>query len=327
MPQKRLITSPGKMHLTILVLGLFLAAIFSLLLTPTVVHLSESQILAASNEAQPLPQYLQPEITKAQEVKPQPIITVVAGDIPAPKFHSGAVMAEDLLTGKILFEKNIHSQLAPASTTKIMTALVAEEHFRAADELIVPAEAMVGGSSMGLNVGERMTFRSVLYGMMLNSGNDAAFTIALNYPGGLSAFVAKMNQKVKDLGLSDTHFDNPAGFDSQNHYSSAYDLSVIAKEAIKKPTIAKIVSTKETSVLSLDKGKEHDLKNLNKLLLEKGFIGIKTGFTEKAGENFVGLVDRDGKRVITVVLSSDDRFGETVTLIDWVFANFRWVES
>jgi D-alanyl-D-alanine carboxypeptidase len=177
---------------------------------------------------------------------------------------------------------------------------------------------------MGLSAGEQLTFRSLLYGMMLNSGNDAAFTLAYNYPGGITAFIKKMNERAADLGAVDTHFDNPAGFDSPNHYSSAYDLLLIAKEAIKNARLGKVFSTKETSVTSVDKNHLHDLKNLNKLLNEDGVIGIKTGTTELAGESFVGLVEKNNQTVLTVMLNSGDRFGETRSLIDLIFKNYTW---
>lgn len=205
-----------------------------------------------------------------------------------------------------------------------MTALVAIEHFKPADILVVTEDSLVGGSTMGLKVGESLTFRSLLYGMMLNSGNDAAYTIAINYPGGFYAFIDQMNKKAGELGLRNTHFQNPAGFDNESHYSSTQDLLKVAKAAMQNSQFAKVVSTKETSVISWDKSNAHELKNLNKLLSIEGVLGIKTGFTEKSGENFVGLVERGGHKVMTVVLDSDDRFGESEALMDWVFQNYSW---
>lgn len=251
-------------------------------------------------------------------------VEITSKQIAPPTFGSTAVLAIDYDTGQILYQKNIHQRLAPASTTKVMTALVSIEHFKMGDMLLVYPEDLVEGSTMGLKAGEMLTYRGLLYGMLLNSGNDAAYTIASNYPGGLAAFMNRMNQLVSQLSLKNTHFQNPAGFDAYDHYSSAYDLSVIAKQAVEHPTLARVVATQETLVSTLDQTQEHNLKNLNELLDVPGVIGIKTGFTEKAGENFVGLIERDHHKVITVVLGSSDRFGETKQLMDWVYQNYSW---
>lgn len=286
--------------------------------------LVETKIVSASNSYERTAVGVDSEKTLVTKV-------IDKGVEKAPEFSAGGVLALDLSTQQILFQKNMHKRLSPASTTKIMAAIVASEHFKQADELVVYPEALVGGSTMGLVAYEKLSFRSLLYGMLLNSGNDAAYTIAMNYPGGYSAFIDRMNKKASEMGLVNTHFDNPAGFDSPNHYSSAYDLSKIAAEASRNYQLARIVATKETSVSSLNSfdasgsaKKRHALRNLNKLLSETGVLGFKTGFTEIAGENLVGLVERDGRRVLTVVLNSQNRFGETKNLMDWVYKNFSW---
>jgi D-alanyl-D-alanine carboxypeptidase (penicillin-binding protein 5/6) len=180
---------------------------------------------------------------------------------------------------------------------------------------------------MDLVAGEQMTFRSLLYGMMLNSGNDAAYTLANNYVGGLSNFIDQMNQRALQMGLKNTHFQNPAGFDNNQHYTSAADMAQIAKIFTQDALLAKIVATKSTSVLSFDKSHQHLLTNLNKLLGQDGVVGIKTGTTEASGENLVTLVERDGHRILIVVLNSRDRFSETKQIIDWIFANYTWKVS
>lgn len=238
-----------------------------------------------------------------------------------PHFSSPAVLAMDFDTGQILYQKNAHQRMYPASTTKILTALVAVDHFKDADSLEVTAEALVGGSSMGLKLGEKLTFRSLLYGMLLNSGNDASYTLAINYPGGFEAFVAAMNEKATQMGLADSHFTNPAGFDNPDQYSSTFDLAKIAREAAQNRQIQTVVETKQTDVYN------HNLFNLNKLLNLDGVIGFKTGTTEEAGQNFVGLVERKNHKVITVVLGSQDRFAESKKLMDWVYTNYNWVEK
>lgn len=249
----------------------------------------------------------------------------VGKNIPIPVLSARAIFIKDLTTSTTFFQKDANRSLPIASTTKVMTALVASEYFQANSPLIVNDAVTVGGTKVGLSKGEQLSFRSLLYGMLLNSGNDAAFAIAENYPGGVLGFVSAMNKKIKQMGLSATNFDNPAGFDSSNHYSSASDLARITEEALKNPQLTRIFATKDTSIDSLDKKYTHQLHNLNKLLSQvSGVMGVKTGFTEGAKENLVTLVERDKHRVLIVLLGSEDRFGESTKLIDWVFDNFQW---
>lgn len=253
----------------------------------------------------------------------------VSKNLPAPNLSARAILVKDLTTQTVLYEKNSNASIPIASTTKIMTALVANSFFKANSTILVSsASAQIGGSTAGLSAGETLTYRSALYGMLLNSGNDAAYAIADNYPGGVPAFVTAMNQKAASLGLVNTHFDNPVGFDSPNHYSSASDLAVITEEALKDSTLDRVVATKATEIESLDKKFKHSLTNLNKLLSEiPGVVGVKTGYTEVAKENLVTLINRDNAKVLVVLLGSDDRFGETTTMINWVFNNYQWQQT
>lgn len=252
-------------------------------------------------------------------------IPPVSKNLPLPGFGARAVLIQDLSTDTILYQKDANVSLPIASTTKIMTALVASEYFKQNSVLTVGKSASIPGSRVGLINGENLSFRSVLYGMLLNSGNDAAFTIGENYPGGVLGFVSAMNKKALELNLGNTHFDNPAGFDSSNHFSSASDLAKITREALKNYQLARIFATKNTNIVSLDKKYTHQLLNLNKLLSDvSGVLGIKTGTTEAAKENLVTLVERDGHKVLLVILGTSNRFGETTKLIDWVYTNFTW---
>lgn len=252
-------------------------------------------------------------------------IPPISANLAVPETTSRAVLIKDLGTETNLYQKDSNISLPIASTTKIMTALVSSEYFEPNSELKVNTASTIPGSKVGLASGEDLTFRSLLYGMLLNSGNDAAYAISENYPGGSLGFVSAMNKKVLELGLKNTHFDNPAGFDSPKHYSSASDLSKITIEALKDAQLSRIFATKETEIVSIDKKYQHNLINLNKLLSDvKGVMGVKTGYTEEARENLVTLIDREGHRVLIVVLGSDDRFGETKKLIDWTYSNFTW---
>lgn len=252
-------------------------------------------------------------------------IPPIGKNIPVPPFSARALLIKDLATGAILYQKNSNVSYPIASTTKIMTAVVASRYFKQNAVLTIGGSATTPGSRVGLTAGENLTFRSLLYGMLLSSGNDAAFAIAENYPGGVLGFVSAMNKKVAEMGLINTYFDNPAGFDSANHYSSASDLARITEEALTDHELVRIFATKQTNIVSLNKKYTHQLLNLNKLLTSvNGVLGVKTGTTEQAKENLVTLVDRNNHRVLLVVLGSSNRFEETTRLIDWIYANFQW---
>lgn len=292
-----------------------MGAIILAVLTPFLLHSSDKffvslQIPKNNSQVAGIQKYNTPPVRK---------------NLPVPNFSARAVLVKDLATDTILFQKDARISYPIASTTKIITALVASEYFKQNSVLTVGKSSNTPGSKVGLAAGEDLTFRSLLYGMLLNSGNDAAFAIAENYPGGVSNFVSAMNKRANDLGLQDTHFDNPAGFDSPRHFSSAEDLAVITEEALKNDVLKRIFATKETNIVSLDKKYLHQLFNLNRLLSDvSGVMGVKTGTTQQAKENLVTLVERDGHSVLIVLLGSNDRFLETTRLIDWTYANFQW---
>ncbi len=241
-----------------------------------------------------------------------------------PSVSANAALVVDFKTGKDLYAKNPNLQVAIASTTKLMTALTALQYYRLDEVLTVPYIADIDGSLMGLEEGEKITFLNILYGLFLNSGNDAAYTLARDYPGGESAFVAKMNQNAKDWGLLHTNFENPAGFDNPYHFSSAYDLSQIATRVAENPVLPTIFGTKTITVTSEDGIIVHNLKNLNELLGKDGVIGMKTGTTPQAKENLIGLINKDNREILTVVLGSDYRFVDTKALIDWTYKNYKF---
>lgn len=296
---------------------LILVAIAIVTTLPLIVNLTEKSLLSLE-----IPQN-NSDIAGIQKYNIPPFNK----NIPVPSLSARAIFVKDLTTDTILYQKDAHSSLPIASTTKIMTAVVSSEYFKSNSVLKVKIGATVVGSKVGLVAGEDLSFRSLLYGMLLSSGNDAAYALAENYPGGVSGFVLAMNKKAALLNLRNTHFDNPAGFDSPNHFSSAQDLSVITEQALKNTTLARIFATKQTSIISLDKKYTYQLANLNKLLTQvKGVLGVKTGYTDQAKENLVTYVARDGHRILTVLLGSNDRFGESTRLIEWVYENFTWPE-
>lgn len=233
----------------------------------------------------------------------------------------------------LMYGKNDDVRLLPASTVKIMTALVALGNYGLDDVLTVREIAHQGQQSMNLIKGEKMTVANLLYGLLVASANDAAMVFAENYPGGSGAFVAAMNQKAKDLNLIATHFANPTGLDSDEKgklladysYTTALDLARLAAVALRNDTIDQVVATPKITVTDISGRIIHDLDNINTLLGKvEGLKGLKTGWTEEAGECLVGYAERNGRGIISVILGSEDRFGETAKLIDWAFSNHQW---
>ena len=255
-------------------------------------------------------------------IAPYPIN--VTGVRPGDEVTAGGVVIEDVNSGVVLFQRNSYESFSPASTTKILTALVTLDTF-SLDDVMTVKTLQNNGASMKLVPGERITVENLLYGALIQSGNDAAWALAENYPGGIEAFVVAMNEKAKDLHLTQSHFTNPVGFDDPTHKMTPMDLARLAGVALSNKTIVKMVAIPQITISDVTHTYFHNLTNVNALLGKiPGVGGIKTGWTEEAGENLVTLVERGGHRVIIVVLKSKDRFIDTTKLIDWVFTNHRW---
>ena len=218
----------------------------------------------------------------------------------------------------VLYAKNPDLRFTLASTTKIMTAITALDYFKLGDILTVKGSSFQG-SIVGLKQGEKITFENLLYGMLLPSGNDAAITIADNFNGGEREFVKIMNENAQKWQLINTHYEDTSGLDDGN-YTTPLDLARLAAIAIKNPEFAKIVSTKERIISDISGKDVYQLENLNKLLGYDGVNGIKTGYTEEAGQVLVTsepFYDNRGKHtVVIVVMGSEDRFADTQTLLD-----------
>jgi D-alanyl-D-alanine carboxypeptidase len=236
-----------------------------------------------------------------------------------PEVTAQAAIVSDVTSGQILAEKNAHQPLAPASTTKIATALVALQRGQLEEQVTVHESALIGGAKMGLSPGQMVTMEELLYGLLLRSGNDAATAIAQHIGGSVDGFAEMMNQEAKDLGLTDTHFVNPHGLDAPDHYSSAYDLMMIARQALADPAFAEIVSSQQYTF------RGQRLNNRNELLGNyRGANGVKTGTTAEAGECLVASATRGGHQALVVVLGSEDRYGDASTLLDYYFENYAW---
>jgi D-alanyl-D-alanine carboxypeptidase len=239
---------------------------------------------------------------------------------PVPTFGISAQKAilMDGTTGRILYEKDAHSRSLIASTTKIMTALVVCEQCNVLDRMRIPKEAVgIEGSSLYLREGEVLTVQELLYGLMLQSGNDAAVALAIYCGGTMEGFVQLMNDKAASLGLTNTHFENPHGLDSPGHFSSARDLAVLASYAMENPIFAKTVSTKTVRI------GERSLRNHNKLLWRvDGAEGVKTGYTIAAGRILVSSAQRQGRRLIAVTINDGNDWKDHEQLLAEGFTNY-----
>jgi serine-type D-Ala-D-Ala carboxypeptidase (penicillin-binding protein 5/6) len=256
--------------------------------------------------------------------KPYPYPVNRTGVVPGDDFTATGIVIRDVDSGAVMYVRNGDSLLAPASTTKILTALVALDTYNL-DDIVTVRTVVTEGQLMGLLTGERISVENLLYGALIHSGNDAAYSLAEHYPGGVDGFVAQMNKKAKSIGLSRSSFTNPIGYDDPNHKMTPMDLSRLASAAVHNQTIAKMVAIPAITISDSTHTYYHPLKNVNELLGKiPGVSGIKTGWTEEAGENLVTLVERDGHRIVLVVLRSKNRFDETSRLIDWAYSNFQW---
>lgn len=234
----------------------------------------------------------------------------------------------DLRTGRTLFAWNEQERLPEASTTKVMTALLALEYGRL-DEMVTTSRNAYGvpGTSIYLSLDEQLSLEHMLYGLMLASGNDAAVAIAEHVGGTLEGFLDQMNARAQAMGLANTHFTTPHGLPASDHYTTAYDLTHIAAQAMRFPFFRELVSTQRASIPW--PGREYDrvLRNKNRLLSEYGgATGIKTGFTRAAGRCLVFGAKRGDLELIGVVLNCSDWFDEAARLMDRCFENYTVLE-
>ncbi len=268
----------------------------------------------------------------ATSVHPKPIAAPTpapypinrTGIYPGQEVSAVGVVVLDVDSGVYLYKRNEGLQLSPASTTKILTALVALDTYDL-DEVVTIKTVANDGQLMKLVPGERITVENLLFGALIQSGNDAAYALAEHYPGGVEKFVEAMNVKAKALHLDNSSFTNPVGYDDPNHKMTPMDLARLGSVALKNKVIAKIVAIPQITVSDVTHTYFHSLTNVNQLLGKiPGVGGIKTGWTEEAGENLITLIERGGHKVIIVVLRSADRFGDTASLIDWIFYAYQW---
>ena len=244
-----------------------------------------------------------------------------------PQNGAKCAVVADIKSGKLLFAKNPDERRGMASTTKIMTALVAIENCNLAKEFTVCKEAVgIEGSSVYLQEGEKLTLEELLYCLLLESGNDAAVAVAICIGGTEENFVKLMNERARELGLKNTRFTNPHGLSDENHYTTARELAVITVEAMKYPAFAKIVATKYRKVRYNNKENGRLLCNHNKLLSGyKNCIGVKTGYTQKDGKCLVSAAEKDGLGVVAVTLGDPSPTYTHIELLDGAFNKFCMV--
>jgi D-alanyl-D-alanine carboxypeptidase len=244
---------------------------------------------------------------------------------PAPVVTAGHVAILDEGSGALLYSVDPFTRQAPASITKIVATSVALQHepdIKKVFSTTVSASALVAcdsSSVMGLEPNDHVSLETLLYGMMLPSGNDAAEQVAYSLAGSREAYVAWMNERVAALRLRDTHFVTPSGMDADDHYSSAYDMALLARDAMRNPEFRTLASTRRYV------GDDYYMHNLNPLLgTYDGADGVKVGYTEIAGRTMVASATRDRHRVYVSLMGSRNLARDCVALFDWVWKSFRW---
>ena len=259
--------------------------------------------------------YVQPE-------RPDIPGLVVSPTDPLQKLTARSAIVMDTVTGQVLYERDIDTRRYPASTTKMMTLIVALEHGRLDDTVTVSKHAEgVEGSTLWLVQGDKIPLGELLTGMMMHSGNDATVAVAEHIAGSVPAFVEMMNEKAAEIGAYNTHFVNPNGLPDENHYTTAFDLAKIAAYGYSLPHFEEIVSKQEV-IYDWVKDPAKKLRNENQMLwLYRGANGVKTGYTDAAGRCLVSAARRDGMQLVAVVLDSYYMWNDSIALLDYGFQN------
>jgi D-alanyl-D-alanine carboxypeptidase (penicillin-binding protein 5/6) len=241
-----------------------------------------------------------------------------------PQLSTNYYILIDNDTNQILAAGNEHSRIYPASTTKLATALTALNIYPLEEVVTIPSD-YTDGKVMGLIAGEKVTIKTLVAGLLIDSANDAAFNLANHYPQGVSGFVGQMNALLQKYGLKDTHFVNFDGLHNENHYSTPYDLAQLGRLASQNPTIRQYVKTKSMDLSDIYGQTLHHVISTNELLgVLPEVEGLKTGWTPEASGCFIGLLNVNGHYLISVVAQSEDRFQDTKILLDWAKTNLTW---
>lgn len=256
------------------------------------------------------------------------------GNLSAGDITGTAAIVMDYKSGRVLFDKNAKQKLYPASTTKIMTLLLALEYGHLNETVTIPKDASKvpkDSSLVPVTPGEKMPFVDLLYGLMMHSGNDAAVAVAIIVAGSTDNFVAMMNQKARELGCEDTHFANPHGYHDETHYTTAYDLALITREAMKNPTFREIVSAKSYTMSATEKRETLKLATTNSMFVKTSpyyyeyEVGVKTGYHSKAAHCFVGAAKKNGVSLISVTLKTtkNGKWTDSKRLMEYGYAQYK----
>ena len=238
-----------------------------------------------------------------------------------PNISAKSAVSLDMKTNTVLFEKNPYERLPIASTTKVMTCLIAAENGDLRMPVTITPDMLMGseGTSLYLKAGERITLLDLIKGALIVSGNDAANAIAFALAGGIKDFALLMNEKARELGMANTNFVTPSGLDENGHYSCAYDMALLASYAMKNDVIKSVVSKQSDKIVI--SGKEKLITNHNKLLSRSAdFTGIKTGFTKKAGRCLLSAYNYNGNTIINVTLNAPDDWDDHLALVNYAKA-------
>lgn len=295
-------------------------ALASVLLAPSPTPSPSVTATATLPPATPTPEPPTPTPTPAGPIK--------TGAAPPPQVQALSIAVVDEASGQLLYGRDPHRRLAPASVTKIFTALVALRYGTLNQQIHVTFDQsqLYDSTLMGLREGDTFTLEDLLYGLMLPSGNDAALAIANAIGGNETHFVEMMNEEAARLGLHDSHFVNPHGLDAPGHYTSAYDLAMAARYGMTHyEEFRKLAAAR---VWQVHGSRTYSIYNLNRFLLDyPGADGVKIGYTDNAGKTIVASATRNGHRVYVVLMHCGDIVADSVPLFNWVFSNFTWPAS
>ncbi len=285
------------------------------------------------------------------------LLTPAASALDSPPLHSAkAVVLADMDSGRLLYELNKDEQRSPASLTKIMTVLLAVEAYErgdvSLDEMVTAqADCLAGlntdSSTSGIQPGEIISYQDLLYCAMVHSANEACNVLAHRVSGSVPAFVDLMNRRAEELGCTNTHFSDPNGLSNDNHYTTAYEMYLITREALRHPLFAEICNTRGYDMSATNLSQARSFANSNALISAdseygSGYVypaasGVKTGFTQKAGYCLVSTAEKDGVRLLAVVMGCDgwlnagieeyENFSDTINLYNWAFDNFSYRQA
>ncbi len=283
---------------------------------------SRQQLISRATGSAPISAPQPAAVSATGPIQPLPILTTTD----TLNLNTAAAVAIDRQTATVLYSKNAGARRPIASITKLVTALIILSRHSLDETVTVPTlpDYPTEAETIGLVAGDRFKVGDLLQGLLVPSGNDAADALAIIDAGSIPKFAARMNAKMTEWGIVDTHFASPSGLQDAGNFASAAALGKIAELSLASPYLAKTVGLTEVTFTSTN-GRIYNLKTTNQLLASGQFYGIKTGYTLAAGECFVGLTRVNGHEVITVVLGADSRFAATTNLTNWIGRNWQWL--